>query len=557
VLDPTHSLDLTQVLDLTHLLDPTQVLDLTHLLDLTQVLDLTYSLDPTQALDPIQAIALLTTPAQILMAGMTAPVQAMPDSPRPTPATALTVVYPPEDHRTTSDRIFIIGSAPARGTVWINDEPVQRSAAGHFAPTILLAVGANTVTVRYRVGTTEQTLTRTIERVAAAAGGDPQPDPVVALDPRPVQAIATVTVPEGVARSGPSTDHARLTPLPQGTQAAVVQRVGDWLALDYGGWIRDQEVTLTAGTARVLGTVSDVSRRSLPTATELVIPVSIPVPVTITEQDNALELVLHNAIAKTQRATITPDAAIAGVYWDTPDATTIRYRIQLSGRSWGYQWRYENLDPTDPESTPALVLRVRRPPPPVNPRGDRPLQGITILLDPGHGGDELGARGPTGYPEKSVNLDVSLQLRDALRARGATVVMTRTEDRAVPIPERLQAIATTEPTLALSIHYNALPDGGDALHTQGVGMFWYHPQALDLATFLHETLTTRLDRPAHGVIWGNLALARPTAAPSVLLELGFMIHPEEFEWIVDPASQAQLVEAIATGLVDWLAIQSR
>lgn len=503
------------------------------------------------------AIISQTSPAPSPARAMAAPIQTIPDPPRPTPATALTVVYPPEDHRTSSDRIFIIGSAPAEGTVWINGVAVQRSAAGHFAPTIPLAVGANTVTVRYRVGTTEQTLTRTIERIAPALGGDPQPDPVVALDPRPVQAIATVTVPEGVARSGPSSDHARLTPLPQGTQAAVVQRVGDWLALDYGGWIRVQEVALTAGTARVLGTVNDVRGRSLPTATELVIPVSIPVPVTITEQDNALELVLHNAIAKTQRATVTPDAAIAGVHWDTLDATTIRYRIQLPGRSWGYQWRYENVDSTHPETPPAFVLRVRRPPPPVNPRGDRPLQGITILLDPGHGGDELGARGPTGYPEKAVNLDVSLQLREALVTRGATVVMTRTEDQTLPIPERLQAIATTEPTLALSIHYNALPDDGDALNTQGVGMFWYHPQALDLATFLHETLTTRLDHPAHGVIWGNLALARSTAAPSVLLELGFMIHPEEFEWIVDPASQAQLVEAIATSLVDWLARQSR
>lgn len=526
-------------------------------------------IQPIRSIPPILPIQPETTTAQIFAPWTTSPVQALPDSPRPTPASALTVVYPPEDHRTTSDRIFIIGSAPAEGTVWINGERVERSAAGHFAPTIPLVVGANPVTVRYQVGDRAQILTRTIERTVAETGEAAQPDPVLALDSRPVQAIATVTVPEGVARSGPSTDHARLTPLPQGTRAAVVQRVGDWLALDYGGWIAAREVTLEPAAARVLGTVGDLQGRSLPTATEVVIPVSIPVPITIreqgtgrgsepgTNQDNALELVLHNAIAHTQRAAITPDAAIAGVHWDTLDATTIRYRIPLPGRSWGYQWRYEGLDASDPDVTPALVLRVRRPPPPVDPQGDRPLQGITILLDPGHGGDELGARGPTGYPEKAVNLAVSLQLREALVARGATVVMTRTEDQAVPIDERRRAIATTEPTLALSIHYNALPDGGDALNTQGVGMFWYYPQALDLAMFLHDRLTTRLDRPSHGVIWGNLALARTTAAPSVLLELGFMIHPEEFEWIVDPDAQAQLVEAIATGLVDWLALQSR
>jgi N-acetylmuramoyl-L-alanine amidase len=64
-------------------------------------------------------------------------------------------------------------------------------------------------------------------------------------------------------------------------------------------------------------------------------------------------------------------------------------------------------------------------------------------------------------------------------------------------------------------------------------------------------LVARLDRPSYGVFWDNLALTRPTVAPAVLLELGFMINPQEFEWITDPQAQAQLADALAAAIARW------
>ncbi|HEY9735568.1 MAG TPA: N-acetylmuramoyl-L-alanine amidase, partial [Trichocoleus sp.] len=176
-----------------------------------------------------------------------------------------------------------------------------------------------------------------------------------------------------------------------------------------------------------------------------------------------------------------------------------------------------------------------------------------ILIDPGHGSaEDLGARGPNGYPEKDVALTVSLLLRDQLTARGARVIMTREGDEDVLPNQRADQIQRDQPDLALSIHYNALPDNGDALNTAGVGTFWYHAQAHDLAAFLHDYLVETLDRPSYGVFWNNLALTRPAVAPSVLLELGFMINPVEFEWIVDPQAQQELAEALADGVTAWV-----
>jgi N-acetylmuramoyl-L-alanine amidase len=70
--------------------------------------------------------------------------------------------------------------------------------------------------------------------------------------------------------------------------------------------------------------------------------------------------------------------------------------------------------------------------------------------------------------------------------------------------------------------------------------------------FLQEYLVTAGRRPHYGVFWGNLALARPTVCPAVLLELGFMINPQEFEWIANRQAQTQLAQSLALGLEQWL-----
>jgi N-acetylmuramoyl-L-alanine amidase len=108
-----------------------------------------------------------------------------------------------------------------------------------------------------------------------------------------------------------------------------------------------------------------------------------------------------------------------------------------------------------------------------------------------------------------------------------------------------------EPAIALSIHYNALPDNGDAENTKGFGTFWYHPQAHSLAIFLQNYVVKKLGKPDYGVFWNNLALTRPHVAPAVLLELGFMINPDEFEEIVNPQQQKKMANTLADGVTEW------
>lgn len=355
-------------------------------------------------------------------------------------------------------------------------------------------------------------------------------------------AVAEVTVEAGVARTGPSTDFSRLTPLPQGTRGTVTGIEGEWLRLDYGGWINSKETRILPGAIPPRSIIRSVGYRRLPGKTEMLFPLQTPVPVSVQQGNNSFTLTLYNTTAQTDIIRLDDEPLISRLDWQQVAPGQVQYTFNLKkSQQWGYKLRYDNT---------TLILTLRHTPV-IKQNRQKPLSGIKILLDPGHGGKESGAAGPTGYLEKDVNLVVSKLLREELIKRGATVVMTRETDEEVSLAERQAIINREEPAIALSIHYNALPDAGDAENTQGVGMFWYHPQAHSLAVFMHNYLVDKLGRPSYGVFWNNLALTRPAAAPSVLLELGFMSNPNEFEWVTNPQEQKKLAKTLADGIVEW------
>lgn len=541
---------------------------------------------------------------------------------------ALQVVYPPNRHETTAPRIFLIGTHPPNEPVRVNGEIILRSPAGHFAPSIPLAVGDNSV----QITAGSQTLTLTIRRIlpqiqatplvpavdVARLPGEPlcfqavlpktdgvkvhlgqwqvdllpvpttplagndavlingladqplvnmttyrgclrvnqpgvwgqpelvwgsqrwrSPGTVTILDPNRLD-VATL-INEGIARTGPSTDHSRLTPLPAGTQDQVTAQEGDWVRLRYGGWLHRRHLRTQVRSDPPQAILRGVRSRIGEDWTEIYFPLTTAIPIEIHQEPGVIHLTLWHTTAQTDTIRLDNGAAVRTFTWQQTTPQQVRYSFYLhSSQAWGYRVNYQDNE---------LILAIRHPPK-LRPNS---LQGIKILLDPGHGGNEdLGALGPDGTPEKDVNLQVSLLLAERLRQRGAEVILTRTRDVDVGLGERVAMIQNQQPHLALSIHYNALPDAGDAWQTQGIGTFWYHPQSHNLAVFLQEYLTQKAQRPSYGIFWNNLALTRPTVCPAVLLELGFMIHPQEFEWIVNPQAQIKLAQTLAQGIETWL-----
>ena len=223
-----------------------------------------------------------------------------------------------------------------------------------------------------------------------------------------------------------------------------------------------------------------------------------------------------------------------------------------------------------PEPTSAPTpLPSRKPNPP--PAGS--LSGLLIGIDPGHQqkGDSsqetvapwstatkakvsYGASGyKTGRTEHSINLEISLKLRDALIAAGAEVTMTRsTADVNISNQERAIMMNDAGVDACLRIHCNAA-DNHDA---NGVEMYVKKkdPSALKLAEYLltevcastgAKSRFTQATDAYTGLNWSEI--------PSVLVELGYMSNAAEEAKLIDPAYQDLLVEGMVNALIQWAA----
>ena len=181
-----------------------------------------------------------------------------------------------------------------------------------------------------------------------------------------------------------------------------------------------------------------------------------------------------------------------------------------------------------------------------------PLSGITIMLDPGHGGKENGAVGPLGliYPEKTINLNTALKLRAELEAYGAKVLMTRIGDVTMSLPDRLAASRGARPDMYLSIHANSMPDNTDISKIDGFSVHYKEVTARPLSEVL-LTKAAEIGRTNKGTRYNNFYVNRGTWTPSMLIENGFVPNPNEFELLIDEYEQARLAKSLADGIAKY------
>jgi N-acetylmuramoyl-L-alanine amidase len=223
-----------------------------------------------------------------------------------------------------------------------------------------------------------------------------------------------------------------------------------------------------------------------------------------------------------------------------------RARIDLRGQQqWGYYAFYENN---------TLVVELKHAPP-IDRK--RPLLGRRILIDPGHGGAELGAPGALRVAEKDVVLSLSKRLVEKLRARGAQVTLSRETDVTIPIYDRPLLAEKIGAEVLLSVHANALPDGVDPATRRGSSVHYFHPQARSLADAVLHSLVTRLPEVGNdGIHYQNLALTRPTSQLSVLVETAYMTDKGNLRLLMSDAGRERLAESIARGLEEFYRSQA-
>jgi N-acetylmuramoyl-L-alanine amidase len=194
-----------------------------------------------------------------------------------------------------------------------------------------------------------------------------------------------------------------------------------------------------------------------------------------------------------------------------------------------------------------------------------PLDGRTIVLDPGHGGTAATDSfrvGPTGEREEWVNLRVAKRLAELLEARGATVVMTRKEDVAVGLKARADLAREVEADVFLSIHHNATADpavnfpiiyyhGYASANRAGVRLGRLVARRLAQRLYDTEVETTVVSDQVIFPGSGTAVLRHSYGIPGVIGEASFFTNPAEEERLRDPDHNQREAEAYLQALQEF------
>ena len=189
----------------------------------------------------------------------------------------------------------------------------------------------------------------------------------------------------------------------------------------------------------------------------------------------------------------------------------------------------------------------------------------TVVIDPGHGGQDGGAVAGDGTEESRINLAISLQLEQLLRFAGVRTELTRQEDVMVCDPglatmrqrkgsdlhNRASFVNGIPNAVLLSIHQNSLPSSPS---TRGAQVFWNRQEgAEELASSIQEALNGAVNaghEKKAAQVPSSVYLMKEITAPGVLVECGFLSNAAETEQLKDPAYQTKLAAAIAAGVLN-------
>ena len=188
-------------------------------------------------------------------------------------------------------------------------------------------------------------------------------------------------------------------------------------------------------------------------------------------------------------------------------------------------------------------------------RGERPLSGFTIVVDPGHGGEHSGAIGPMGYDmaEKDINLINSLKLTEHLQALGATVHMTRDTDVDISLQERVNFSWQHKPDLFISLHINSVAETTDATNIRGFTVHYRNPNSISFSQTVLDVMHDMIpgSNRHRSIKHDNFFVCRPVWAPSVLFEAGFIVNINDFVWLLDPENQEIMAEKTVDAILEY------
>jgi N-acetylmuramoyl-L-alanine amidase len=321
-----------------------------------------------------------------------------------------------------------------------------------------------------------------------------------------------------------------------------------------------------------------------------------PIPFTVQAEGNNLVL-----IPQTQdfsvgfQSTTFEDGVVQNVITETRENRKV-FRI-ATGIQYGSYRTFELKDPPRfvidfyrkgstteaPEETVPVPSQSQTAPPTLLPS---PISNKkVIVIDPGHGGTETGAKGQNGTLEKDVTMSISRKLKGIIEGNGMRAILTRDGDQVVTLDDRTSKANNNKADLFISIHANATIRGKArgaetyflstqatddearniaAVENNAIGLnqtapvidedlkliLWdmaqteYLTESSKLAEIIQQELNTALGVSNRGIKQAPFRVLTGAMMPAILVEVGFINNPDEEKMMVDGEYQTKIASAI-------------
>lgn len=314
-----------------------------------------------------------------------------------------------------------------------------------------------------------------------------------------------------------------------------------------GGYISDSRAALDTGVYPVETVVTEITSETVGRDTTITFICGNAPAVRGSVEDGVLHILLENTTLPEDLSGICCDLLTSVAQQAAEGGTELLLTSADPAMLWGYDYQYNEAGD--------LLLTLKKAPVKSGEAG-KPLSGITVMVDPGHGNYDcgaLGAAGAAGGPtESEVNLAVGLALQQRLEQLGAAVRMVRTSDDVsqpkIDLDARVRMAVEAKPDFFLSVHHNSTALT-KKVTADWMEAYYYEEMSRDFALTLQERITAVTGRPVNEAEWGYYYVTRLCFCPAVLYEVGFLPNPLQYEDCADWLTVYRTAYAMAEAIV--------
>lgn len=445
------------------------------------------------------------------------------------------IVYPTKNKLTiNANSTFFIGNTSEGANFTINNKPVKLWQNNFFVQVVPLEYGKNKIVLNSFLNGEKEELVYEIHRNKPAKFFKHKEAKFEHKNKDEVLYTKTIKK-NATVREKPNKSSTRIVDLPLNVILYLEGKQGEYYKIEENGetqyWIHQSNIQPPVK----LSTKTDAKLKDKKTYSDdkydyIKFYLSHPVLYTAKQKANDIELILYGVKTENEDGTISEN---------------FKYTYSLARPVLGYDTYYEENN---------FIFKIAKTPEIED--NNYPLKNIKIFIDAGHGGSEKGSVGPTRINEKDINLAISNNLVNMLKEEGADVITSRIDDSKVALYDRVDIAKNNNALISISIHNNALPNGKDPYITHGTEVHYYNENAKLLAEIIQRNLVLNLNLKDGGVRKSSFALIRSTNPVSVLVEVAYMINPEEYIQLQKPEFQKAVASSIKNSIKKYINIMT-